>query len=58
MAEEYLTLTLDEATGVDEVVLGFRKDGEFYELISLEPPVEAEIRQRHGDGTDDEGGES
>ncbi|WP_156037871.1 MULTISPECIES: hypothetical protein [Haloferax] len=55
MAEEYLTLTLDEATGVDEVVLGFRKDGEFYELISLEPPVEAEIRQREDDAAGEDG---
>jgi hypothetical protein len=43
---EYLQLDLDEPTDVDEVVIGFRRGGEFYELLSVEPPVEAEVTKR------------
>ncbi|MGB9956796.1 hypothetical protein ACOZ4B_10450 [Haloferax prahovense] len=45
MSDEYFRLTLGEQTDVDEVVLGFRKGGEYYELAVLEPPLQAEIRK-------------
>ncbi len=44
MSDECFRLNLGEQTGVDEVVLGFRKDGAFYELLTVSPPIEAEVR--------------
>ncbi|MRW97010.1 MULTISPECIES: hypothetical protein [Haloferax] len=46
MSNEHLEIELGEESGVEEVVLGFRKDGEYYELAVVEPPVKAEIRKR------------
>ncbi|WP_160166858.1 hypothetical protein [Haloferax denitrificans] len=37
-------MNLGEQTDVDEVVLGFRKNGAFYELLTVSPPIEAEVR--------------
>ncbi|SEL21791.1 hypothetical protein [Haloferax larsenii] len=41
-----LQLLLDEDTDVDEVVLGFKKNGTFHELVTIEPPLDVCIRQR------------
>ncbi|MCO8267863.1 hypothetical protein NKF06_15025 [Haloferax sp. AB510] len=44
MSDECFRLNLGEQTAVDEVVLGFRKNGTFYELLTVSPPIEAELR--------------
>ncbi|MRW79945.1 MULTISPECIES: hypothetical protein [Haloferax] len=46
MTEDHFKLLLDEPTDVEEVVLGFRLNGEFHELVSVSPPVEAILRER------------
>ncbi|WP_416840110.1 hypothetical protein [Haloferax sp. DFSO52] len=46
MSTEHLEVELGEGSGVEEVVLGFRKDGEYYELAVVEPPVKAKIRKQ------------
>jgi hypothetical protein len=38
-------LDVAESDGIDEVIIGFRKDGELYELAGSEPPVTAELRK-------------
>lgn len=45
MSTEHLEVELGEASGVEEVVLGFRKGGEYYELAVVEPPLRAELRK-------------
>jgi hypothetical protein len=44
--DEYVRVEIDGADGIDEVVLGFRREGELYELTAMEPPMEAEITKR------------
>ncbi|WP_411964737.1 hypothetical protein [Haloferax sp. YSMS24] len=46
MSTEHLEVELGEDCDVEEVVLGFRKGGEYYELVVVEPPVKAEIQKR------------
>jgi hypothetical protein len=41
-----ICLELGESSTVDEVVLGFRRDDQFYELASLSPPVKATLDKR------------
>jgi hypothetical protein len=41
----YFELDLGSAEDIEEVVIAFRKDGELYELASVEPPVEARIER-------------
>lgn len=43
---EYVHLEVRAADDIDEVVLGFRKDGELLELASLSAPVEATLEKR------------
>lgn len=38
-----IRLEVSGSSDIDEVVLGFRRDGQFYELASLSPPVEATL---------------
>ena len=39
-------LSLGDSVDVDEVVLGFRKNGEYYELAAVSPPVTAHVERR------------
>lgn len=47
MSTEHLEVELGEGCDVEEVVLGFRKEGEFYELAVFEPPVRAVVTQQN-----------
>jgi hypothetical protein len=38
-----IRLEVSESSSIDEVVLGFRRDGQFHELASLSPPVKATL---------------
>ena len=42
----HFELNLGAAEDIEEVVIAFRKDGELYELASIEPPVEARIERQ------------
>jgi hypothetical protein len=46
LENRHLSLELPERKDIEEVVIAFRKDGELYELTSIEPPVEANIAQQ------------
>lgn len=37
---------LEIEDGVDEVILAYRKDGELYELATLEPPAKGTISRK------------
>ncbi|MRX21550.1 hypothetical protein GJR96_06220 [Haloferax sp. MBLA0076] len=46
MTDDCFRLMIDEPTEVEEIVLGFRMRGEFHELVSITPPVEATLQER------------
>lgn len=43
---QYVRLEVKSADDIDEVVIGFRKDGELLELASLDVPAEATLEKR------------